>query len=367
MTMNRRVQVAVIGAGVGGLAVSRELLDRGVEFVVLDDHERVGDSWRERYDSLRLFSYRRYASLPGHPIALGMRGCPTRDQMADYLEEYARHFRLPVQGSTRVVRVRREGPFALDVESPAGPEVILADQVVVAAGAHRRPVRPAFAERLDPRIRQLHSMRYRGPADFAPGSVLVVGAGNSGTDIALDAARSGRVTELAGRHPGQTPFDLDTLAGFLGAHVFLFVLRHLTTRSGFGRAAKERQRGHGLMLIRNKLADLDRAGVRRVGRIGEVRDGLPVTADGEELHPGTIVWCTGSTPELSWLDIDGALDDVGRPVETEGLADAVPGLAFVGLEFQVSAASGTVQGMTRDARTVVRRLLRQPVRAAVGA
>ncbi|MDQ1512368.1 MAG: putative flavoprotein involved in transport [Microbacteriaceae bacterium] len=369
MDASTQVEVAVIGGGVAGLLAGQRLRARGVDFVILDDHARVGDAWRERYDSLRLFSYRYYASLPGLPMPVGVRHCPTRDELADYLEGYARHFELPVRTSTRVIRVGRaeDGGFVIEVESPTGHEAILASRVIVAAGAHRRPVRPPFADLVDPRVRQLHSIGYRGPADFAPGPVLVVGAGNSGTDIALDAARAGHVVVLAGRHPGQTPFAIDSLPGFIGGHVFLFVLRHLTVRTRVGRAARERQRGHGLMLIRNKLADLDAAGVRRVERIAAVRNGLPVTSDGEELTPAAIVWCTGSRPELSWLEVDGALDEDGEPIQTEGVADHVPGLAYLGLDFQYSAASATIQGMTRDARTVVDRLLRNPVAVPVAA
>src|SRR4051794_3032344 len=251
--MFQHTDVLVVGAGVAGLLTGYRLQQRKADFVLLDAHERVGDSWRERYDSLRLFSYRHYAGLPGLPLSIGMRDCPTRDQMADYLEEYARHFALPIRASTRVERVSAGGDgFLVDTIGLDGPATITARSLIVAAGAHRRPVRPAFADTLDPAIRQIHSLDYRSPSDLAPGPVLVVGAGNSGTDIALDAARAGHPTVLAGRHPGQTPFDIDSLPGFLGGHAFLFALRHLTVRTRPGRAMRARLEGHGLMLIRNK-------------------------------------------------------------------------------------------------------------------
>jgi putative flavoprotein involved in K+ transport len=208
-----------------------------------------------------------------------------------------------------------------------------------------------------PSVRQLHSLEYRRPADLAPGPVLVVGAGNSGTDIALEAAAAGHPTVLAGRHPGQTPVRIDTVPGFLVGGVILGLLRHLTVASPVGRAARRRQAGHGLPLIRNKLSDLDAAGVRRIGRIVGVEGGRPVDADGLRVDASTIVWCTGSRVELSWIDVDGALDDDAEPRQTRGVADLVPGLGFVGLDFQYSAASSTIQGMDRDARSVVRRLL----------
>lgn len=363
------MDVVVIGAGAAGLIVGRRLQERGARFVLLDEHARIGDSWRERYDSLRLFSARRFSSLPGMPAPGGPRHCPARDELADYLEAYARRFRIPVHGSTRVLRAEQDGEgFLLTLSTPAGGDRLHADRLIIAAGAHRRPVRPPFADLLDPGIAQVHSLGYRSMQDLPDGSVLVVGAANSGTDIALDAARAGREVVLAGRHPGQTPVDIDTLRGFVASHAILFALRHLTVRTRPGRAARDRQRGHGLMLIRNRLADLEAAGVRRVGRVEGVREGLPVVEGGEPLHPSVVVWCTGSGPDLSWLDVTGALDEDGAPRHVEGVSTAVPGLGFVGLDFQYSAASATIQGMDRDARAVVAAVLRSTAgRTAVAA
>jgi putative flavoprotein involved in K+ transport len=363
---DERFDVAVVGGGVAGLITGRRLAERGQRFVVLDEHERVGDAWRERYESLRLFSYRRYASPPGAPLPMDRWDCPTGAQLADHLEAVARRESLPVRCGARVERLSRQddGTFALEITSDARSVRLSASAVVIATGAHRRPVVPSFADLLDPRIRQLHSLGYRSTRDLAPGPVLVVGAGNSGTDIALEAARAGHETVLAGRHPGQTPFELDSRAGRLASTAMLFTLRHLTVRTPAGRRMKKRLRDHGLLLIRNKLAHLEAAGIRRTGRVVGVRDGLPVLADGGVLRPGTVVWATGSRPDLRFLDIDGALDDDGEPVQTEGVADRVPGLGFVGLDFQYSAASGTIQGMDRDARAVLDALLRPAGRRA---
>ena len=355
----QHAEVAVVGGGAAGLIAARRLQEREVEAVVLEDRTRVGDSWRDRYDSLRLFSPRWASSLPGHPLPIGARVTPSRDRMADYLEEYVAHFAIPVRVGTRVTRLGREdGRFVLDLDTSEGPALLTADRVVVASGAHRRPVRPPFAASVASEVRQLHSLDYRSPADLAPGAVLVVGAGNSGTDIALEAAAAGHPTLLAGRFPGQTPVPIDSLRGFVVGGAILFLLRHLTVRTPFGRAAKRRQRGHGLPLIRNKLADLDRAGVQCIGRVEGVRDGRPLVAGTGKVRPATIVWCTGSRPDLSWIDLDGALEDDAEPRATCGIADAVPGLGFVGFDFQYSAASSTVQGMDRDVRFVLGTLLK---------
>lgn len=360
--MSTTIDTAVIGAGAAGLIVGKHLADRGERFELFDEHSRVGDSWRERYRSLRLFTPRPFLSLPGLRIDEGRFAYPTGAQMGDYLERYARHFALPVRGSTRVVSLTRprDGRFRLELGN--GDEVT-AERVVVTTGAHRIPVVPPFASELDPSIRQFHSLDYRGPEQFADGPVLVVGAANSGTDIALEAARSGHAVTLAGRHPGHVPVDIDTPIGNLLAGVFISRLRRMTIDSPKGQAMKHAVLAHGVMLVRNKPAALDRAGVVQLGRITGVGADGPVTADGTVVEATTVVWCTGSRPDLGWIDIDGVVGPDGRPVEVRGIASGCPGLAFVGMPFQYSVASATLMGMDRDARFVVDALQRAPVAA----
>jgi putative flavoprotein involved in K+ transport len=346
------LDTAVIGAGAAGLMVGRRLAARGVRFELFDEHLRVGDSWRERYRSLQLFTPRPFLSLPGLPIDIGRFEYATAAQLADYLERYAQHFRLPVRTSSRVVSLRRldDGRFRLQLSD--GDEVT-AERVIVTSGGHRIPVTPAYASELDPAIRQFHSLEYQGPEQFADGPVLVVGAANSGTDIALEAASSGHDVTIAGRHPGHVPVDIDRPIGNLVSGIFIRHLRNLTIESTKGRAAKALQRGHGVMLVRNSQRDLERAGIVQVGRIDRVEAGLPTTADGTTIDAATVVWCTGSHPDLGWIDIDGVVDAGGMPVENRGLASECAGLAFVGMPFQYSVASSTLMGMDRDAAYVV--------------
>jgi putative flavoprotein involved in K+ transport len=231
----------------------------------------------------------------------------------------------------------------------------LARNVVVATGAHRRPSVPAFADRLDPRIRQLTSLDYRNPAQLAPGPVLVVGAANSGTDIALDAAKAGHDTYLAGRHPGQVPIDIDSRRGRRAVPVIMFAFRHvLTLRTPMGRRARAYHLDHGVNLVRNKLADLDAAGIIRVERVEGVDDGQPIVAGNVLPAVNTIVWCTGSRPDHGFLDLP-VFDESGRPRHHRGVS-VVPGLYFLGLPFQFALASEQIQGLDRDARYLLRRL-----------
>jgi len=348
--MTTYIDTVVIGAGQAGLAMAYHLKRSGREFVVLNADERVGDCWRERYDSLRLFSMPKYASLPGWPIPVS--GYAVRDEMADYLEAYAARFDLPVRNGARVHRVSSENDM-LRVSSAGGD--YLARNVIVATGAHRLASVPGLAGDLDPGIRQLTSLEYRSPAQFSRGPVLVVGAGNSGTDIALDAAAAGHETYLAGRHPGQVPFDIDERSGRRVVPLVMFVFRHvLTLRTPMGRRVRAKSAGHGVNLVRNKLTDLDAAGVRRVGRIEEVRAGQPLPSEGEIRSVGTVVWCTGSGTDHRFLDVPVFSED-GSPLHRRGVS-VVPGLYFLGLHFQFALASEQIQGVDRDARYLRRHL-----------
>lgn len=353
-----RLATVVIGGGQAGLVMGYRLKQAGVRFVILDAGRRVGDSWRERYDSLRLFSLPTYASLPGWRMP--QRTFPTRDQMADYLEQYAARFDLPVRSGVSVLQVTRaEDGFLVDTSSG----LIHADTVVVATGAHRVPVVPALEGRLRPSIRQVHSLEYRNQEQLAPGGVLVVGAANSGTDIALESAAAGHPTWLSGRHPGQVPIDIDSGMGKAMTPIIMFVFRHvLTLRTPMGRKAARQAEDHGVNLVRNKLADLEAAGVVRVGRVVGISDGCPVTQEeGMLTDISTVVWATGSRPDHSFLH--GLTDDSGRPPQDRGVSD-ITGLYFLGLEFQFALASGTIQGLDRDARYLVRRMRRVWTRAA---
>jgi putative flavoprotein involved in K+ transport len=346
------VGTVVVGAGQAGLVISYYLDRAGEDFVVLEADARIGDVWRRRYDSLRLFSTPRYASLPGRRIPL--RTYPSRDEFADYLEQYAAHFGFPIRTGTRVARISRDGAGFL-VQTTAGD--VRARRVVVTTGEHHRPRVPAFASELDPAIRQLHSIDYRNPAQFAPGGVLVVGAANSGTDVALDAAAAGHPVWLAGRHPGQVPVDIDTARARPVIPIVMFVFKHLLTlRTPMGRSAREQARHHGAPLVRNKIADLDAAGVRRIGRITAVHGGRPVADDGTAPDVSTVVWCTGSGQDHSFLDLPVAGPD-GQLLHERGVA-AEPGLYFLGLGFQYALASGTIQGLDRDARYLLRSMRR---------
>ncbi|MGE0160124.1 MAG: flavin-containing monooxygenase [Gemmatimonadales bacterium] len=346
-----RHEVIVIGGGQAGLSVGYHLARAGVPFVILDASERIGGAWRDRWDSLHLFTPRRYDALDGMPFPGAPHDFPTKDEMADYLEAYAARHRLPVRCGTRVDRLTRDGDGYV-VE--AGGRRLEARHVVVAMSSYQRPLVPAFSAEVAPDVVQLHSMEYRRPSQLPPGDVLVVGAGNSGAEIAIDLVRGGHRVLLSGRDVGQIPFPVRNalVRRFILPIVFRIVFhRLLTVDTAIGRKARPKLLSGGMPLIRTRAQDLATAGVRRVPRVAGVRDGRPLLEDGTVLDVSGIVWCTGFDLGRSWIELP-VFDAHGEPKQVRGVVPDEPGLYFVGPHFLYSASSTMIHGIGRDASRV---------------
>jgi len=350
-----RHEVVVIGGGQAGLSVGYHLQRSGVPFVILDSRPRIGDAWRERWDSLRLFTPRRFDGLDGMHFPGVANDFPTKDEMADYLESYAAHFRLPVRTNTRVDRLSREGDRYLIT---AGDKQLEARRVVIAMSSYQRAVTPALASELDPAITQLHSVDYRRPSQLPPGDVLVVGAGNSGAEIAIDLAQHGRCVWLSGRDVGQVPFPVQspTVRRLLLPFLFRVVFHRIVTLgTPIGRRARPKMITGGFPLIRTRSGDLSAAGVSRVPRVEGVRDGYPLLADGTVRRVAGVVWCTGFNIGQSWIDLP-VFDRAGEPIQERGVVPNEPGLYFVGPHFLYSASSTMIHGVGRDAQYVAKHI-----------
>ncbi len=351
-----RSEVVVIGGGQAGLAAGYHLAKRGVDFVILEANERIGDTWRSRYDSLRLYNPARYNTLPGLPFPLRRHAFPTGHQMADYLETYAGHFRLPVRTGIAVESLDAADDPRDGYVITAGSRRYKAGQVVVATGPFQHPQVPEFAGQLDPAIRQLHSSEYRNPSQLADGPVLVVGVSHSGADIAFEVA-GGHGTMLSGKGHGQLPFSVDSRIGRIAWPVMKFVAWNLLTLSTpIGRKMAPEVRKGGAPLLRVRRADLLKAGVERFeARTVGVQAGKPMLADGQVLDVANVIWCTGFRPDYRWIHLPIVGDD-GWPNQTRGVVASAPGLYFLGLLFQYSFTSMLVLGAGRDAAYVADRI-----------
>jgi putative flavoprotein involved in K+ transport len=356
------VDTLVIGGGQAGLSVGYYLAERGIPFQILDASPRIGDAWRNRWDSLRLFTPARYVTLPGMPMQARGDYFPSKDDMADYLKSYAANFRLPVASGIRVDKLWKEGGRFV---AAAGSRRFEANNVVVAMANYQSPRVPKFAAEIDPSVVQLHAHEYRNPGQLQDGNVLVVGVGNSGADIAIDVAKS-HPTFLAGKESGHIPFRIETfLARFVLVRLIRFIGHHvLSVATPIGRKKRPEMLHRAAPLVRVKPQDLIDSGIERVERVAGAREGKPLLEGGRTLDVRNVIWCTGYEPGFSWIDLPVFGGD-GHPLHERGIAQSIPGLYFVGLHFLYSMTSATVTGISRDAKRIVDAIaVRAPVAEA---
>ena len=345
MPSDDALDALVIGAGQAGLATAYHLRRHGARFVVVDAAPEIGHAWRSRWTSLRLFSPAQYDNLPGMAFPAPADTYPTKDQAADYLVAYAQRFELPVLLGCRVHRLERaDDGFA--VHTSQG--LLRARRVIVATGPFQQPAVPALAGRLPEPVRQLHSAEYRSPADIPGGNVVVVGAGNSGRQIAVELAATHQVTLAVGTEALELPQRI------LGHDLFWWLI-HLgaitKTQDSF---IARRMRARGDLVIGSPMTQVRRAGVRVAGRATDV-DGAALTfSDGAKVEPSTIIWATGFRTDYSWIDVPQAVRE-GRIIHKRGVTPT-PGLGFVGLPWQHTRGSALLGFVQDDAEWVVVRL-----------
>jgi putative flavoprotein involved in K+ transport len=346
-----RYDTIVIGGGQAGLATGYYLSQSEQRFVILDGHARIGDAWRKRWDSLRLFTPARLNRLPGMSFPAPAHTFPTKDEMADYLEAYAARFELPVRTGVWVDSLEHHGN-GYTVSTREGR--FEADNVVVAMANYQQPKTPEFADELDSHIRQLHSRDYRNPSQLKPGGVLVVGVGNSGAEIAMELVQH-QPTWLSGEPRGVIPVRIDSAVARYVFFPFIlpFVGKYvLTTSTPIGRRVRSKILAGGDPLFRTKPAGLLDAGVQRLPRMTGVTDGKPVMADGQSPDISNVVWATGFKPDSSWIKLPVFDENGYMPQHARGIVASEPGLYFVGLKFLYSMASSVIAGVGRDAQYV---------------
>ena len=339
-----RFEVAVIGAGQAGFAMGYFLAREGRHFTILEGSDSIGPAWRSRWDSLVLFTPRRYDSLPGLQFPGNPDGYPEREEVIRYLEEYAAAFELPVQLDSPVQTLTpMAGGFLLDL----GARTIEARQVVVATGPFQIPRVPAFASDLAPDVFQVHSTGYRRPSEVPEGTVVVVGGGNTGFQIAKELSRTHKVHLAIGSR--QTPLP----QRLLGRDLFWWLTKtgliEKTAESRIGRRARNRD-----TLIGSSPRDVKRHGVTVQSRVVGASEHGVTFADGSRLDVDAVVWATGYRSEYGWIDLP-VFDDDGRVIHRRGVTD-VPGLFFLGLTWQHTRGSALLGWVKDDAEFIAGRI-----------
>lgn len=347
--MSANHDILVIGAGQAGLAAGFFLQSRGISFALIDAAERVGDSWRNRYDSLVLFSSRAYSALPDLPLSGKPEGYPAKNEIADYLEHYARVMRLPLRMNQAVQSLqRRESEFVAQI---AGGERISARGVIIAAGAFQRPIVPAFAQTLAPDVRQFTAASYRNPEQLQPGRVLVVGDGATGRQVSEELAAKHEVWLARGK------FRVIVPQRFLGSDIIAWF-----DTTGALRADKQSLHGRFVRLFdpipgwHLRLAALRHRGVKTVRRAVSAEGRCIRFADGSSAEFASVIWAIGYHDDSSWFDIPEAVDPQGRYVEERGVSP-VPGLYHIGRDWQNNRASALLAGIGNDAADIAEKAI----------
>lgn len=336
--------MVIVGAGQAGIAIGYYLINTGLSFILIDSNEEIGDSWRHRYDSLVLFTPRKYSSLPGLEMNGPSEGFPTKNEIADYLKQYVMQFDLPIKLNTNVRSINKVDEI-FHVETNQGN--IKASQVVIASGAFQKPFVPTITAINGGKPFQIHSSLYRSPMQIPKGSVLVVGGGNSGAQIAAELAHESNVT-LAVSHP----FKFLPLR-FLGKSIFYWLETTGLLHAGINTKIGQWFRRKNDPIFGSELKALITEGKINVKpRVVRV-DGNEVLFEDNSLHTfEAIVWSTGFIPSYEWIQIDGATSTNGEPVHERGISP-IKGLYFIGLPWQYQRGSALICGVGHDARYLV--------------
>ncbi|HEX7255132.1 MAG TPA: NAD(P)/FAD-dependent oxidoreductase [Gaiellaceae bacterium] len=339
-------EVVVIGAGQAGLAMGYLLKRQGRRFVIIEAADSIGAAWRERWDSLTLFTPRRYSSLPGLAFPGDPEGYPTRDEVIAYLEQYAETFKLPIELNSRVRTLTAEdGRFLLQVDG----RTLTADEVVVATGPFQTRYVPEVASRLGPDVFQTHSTGYRNPSDLPEGgAVLVVGGGNTGFQITKELSATHKLYLSVGSR--QTPLPQRLLGRDLFWWLTKVGLLKMTVESRLGRKMRHRE-----TLIGSSPRELRRRyGVELKPRVVDAEGRTVRVEDGSELEVDAVIWATGYRPDYSWIDLP-VFDEDGRLRHRRGVTD-VPGLYFLGLTWQHTRGSALIGWVKDDAEFIAEQI-----------
>jgi putative flavoprotein involved in K+ transport len=342
--MTEHRDVVVIGGGQAGLAVGYFLAQRGRSFTILEAASQRAAAWRERWDSLKLFTPVRYDSLPGRAFPGDPDTYPGRDQVIAYLEDYAGHFRLPVQLDSRVMAVRgADGGFEVELADRR----LTAEQVVVATGPFQVPFTPPIASSLAAGVRQLHSTAYRRPSQLPDGPVIVVGGGNTGYQIAEELSVSHEVHLAIGARQAALPQRI------FGRDLFRYLeglgLMAKTVDSRLAQRLKDRE-----TLIGSSPRAARKRGIRLRPRVTAARDSTLTFADGSQQTASTVIWATGFRLDHSIVQVP-VFDADGRVEHRRGVT-AVPGLYFLGLPWQHTRGSALLGWVKNDAAYIADRI-----------
>lgn len=343
----RKLDVVIIGGSQAGLAMGKALEKLLCSYVIIDKHQRIGDAWRQRYESLVLFTSRQYCQLEGMHMPGVQDEYPTKDEMADYLEVYAKHFELPVKTDCTVISLSQQADsFVVRLNND---EQIISKAVVIASGGFQDPVIQLALNEGDSSISQFTVNDYRNSANLPKGAVLVVGDGATGRQIALDACKTHPVILATGKKRNIIP------QRFLNKDIFWWLdktgILRAKTHNPIAKLVRKRDPFPGKHLNLKKLSE---KGIKIAGRLTSIKDGVAQFANGDKESIASVVWASGYQNNTSWIEIEDAING-NEFIHKNGISP-VAGIFYLGLPWQNCRASALITGLQRDSQFIAQRV-----------
>jgi putative flavoprotein involved in K+ transport len=344
------VDVLIIGGGQAGLGAGYYLRDSKKTFLIIDAASRTGDSWRQRWDTLKLFTPRPFAALPGMKLPKSYSYYPSKNEFADYFDLYAKTFNLPIKHGSRVTKLeKKNGAYIAHTKD----EIIYATQVIIASGPFQNPLIPRCADKLLAEILQLHSSQYKNLSQVPNGDVLIVGGGNSGAQLAIELSQEHRVTIATSGYPWFLPASLFGVS----LYWFIYFTRILSADKDAWVSRYVKRMGDGI--VGKDLRKLIKQGTVELipHRLIDCKGDNVYFDNGERRKVTNIIWATGFESSYEWVSINGAVNSNGLPVHERGISPET-GLYWLGLPWQTALNSAIINGIKKDAKLIVDHLLK---------
>ncbi|MBY7141802.1 NAD(P)-binding domain-containing protein [Virgibacillus sp. NKC19-3] len=335
--------VIIIGGGQAGLAMGFSLKQKNIHFVILDENEQTGMSWRKRYDSLHLFTPRSYSQLHGFHLKGDPNGFPEKNEIAAYLNAFKIKNDLPIIHQEKVIKLTQNEKQKFLVATPN--KTHKAKQVVIATGAFYNPFVPNVHD--GTANFEIHASQYRNPSQIPNGNVLIIGAGNTGVQIAAELSKTHQVTLSQSKPMKSIPQNIAGRSIFWWLETFR--IGRAKPNSFIGKILREREPliGNDYKTVQNN--------VEIVGRLSEIKEGKAYFNNGITKQVQNVIWATGYRNDYSWIQIDGVLSNQGRPLHSFGVTN-VAGLYFIGLSWQRKRSSALIYGVSDDAKYIAQKI-----------
>lgn len=342
--MQTFIDVLIIGASQAGLAAAYHLQQNQVPFMILGREARIGDVWRSRYDSLVLFTPRGYSSLPGLSFKGNPSGYAAKDEVADYLERYAKHFGFPVHLNTEVYTLAKDSDYFKAITNSGE---FFAKNVIIATGPFQKPNIPNFAAALSENIYHVHTSQYLNPTELRDGPVLIVGAGNSGAQIAVELSKDREVYLSVGNKMKFLPLEI------IGKNIFWWLDKLGVLGASINSKLGQFISRQGDPIFGLELKALIQSGKVKIRpRTESISTDTFTFGDGSKVQVQNVIWATGFLPDFSWIQIPNILSDRSKPIHNRGVS-SVEGLYFLGLPWQYRRGSALLCGVGQDAHFIV--------------